>query len=365
MNTVEHRHFETSLGTGLPMVGVLTGSDGVRQMVTDTRERTEGTGNNDCIRMIKMLDPPVDIGRMHITPGYFRGSRRYALERCDLLWNAITDMDQNAETLEVARKMLTGVKKPVINPPELIPRTRRHEIPKVLANLDGVKAPKALRFKYPTLERLKRLVADHDFKFPAIVRPVGTHSGQVVGLFNAVEDLEVIFGDRKTEYYMTEFVDVRRPDGYYHKTRLYFVGDEILIRQHIISDEWSIHGRSGRGVLATNENLQAECRAMLVNGFEALPAPTRAALHSIRQRVGLDYCGLDCAVVEDGSIVVFECNATMNFKPNFLNPATQHNRAALPRMLSALRRLIHAKTGLGPAGEGPSTSEADAQTVRA
>ena len=363
MNTIEHSDFEADGGPGLPRVGVLTGSDDIRHRVTDGSERTGGAGVNDCIRMINMLDPPVDLRRMHITPGYFRGSRRYALGRCDLLWNAITDMDQNAETLEVARKMLTGVKKPVINPPELIPRTLRNEIPKVLVDLDGVKAPKVLRVKYPTLERLKRLVADHDFKLPAIVRPVGTHSGQIVGLFDTVEDMQVIFGDRKTEYYITEFVDVRRTDGYFHKTRLYFVGEEILIRQHIIADEWAIHGRSSRRVLPTNENLQAECRAMLINGFEALPAPTRAALHSIRQRVGLDYCGLDCAVVEDGSIVVFECNATMNFKPNFLNPATQHNRAALPRMLSAIRRMIHAKTGLGPTDEVPSTIETDAQTV--
>lgn len=365
MNTVEHSHFETSPETGFPKVGVLTGSDGIRHMVTDTGEPTGGAGNNDCIRMINMLDPPVDLRRMHITPGYFRGSRRYALERCDLLWNAITDMDQNAETLEVARKMLNEVKKPVINPPEFIPRTRRHEIPKVLADLDGVTAPKVLRVKYPTLERVRRLVAEHDFKFPAIVRPIGTHNGQIVGLFDAIEDMEVIFGDRKTEYYIIEFADVRRPDGYFHKTRFYFVGEEILIRQHIIADEWSIHGRSGRGVLATNDNLQAECRAMLLNGFEALPAPTRAALHSIRQRVGLDYCGLDCAIVEDGSIIVFECNATMNFKPNFRNPATQHNRAALPRMLSAIRRMIHAKTGLGPADEDPPTIETGGQTVRA
>lgn len=343
MNTVEHSDFETGLGTGLPRLGVLTGSDGIRHMVTDTGERTGGAGVNDCIRMINMLDPPVDLRRMHITPSYFRGSRRYALGRCDLLWNAITDMDQNAETLQVAHKMLTGIKKPVINPPEFIPRTRRHEIPKVLADLDGVNAPKVLRIKYPTLERLKRLVADHDFKFPAIVRPAGTHSGRVVGLFNAVEDLEVIFGDRKTEYYMTEFVDVRRADGYFHKTRFYFVGDEIITRQHIIAQEWSIHGRSTRGVMASDENLQAESRAMLVDGFEALPAVTRAALHGIRQRVGLDYCGLDCAVLQDGSIVVFECNATMNFNPSFRNPATQHNRAALPRFLDALQKLILTK----------------------
>jgi len=349
MNTIEHSDFEADGGPGLPRVGVLTGSDDIRHRVTDGSERTGGAGVNDCIRMINMLDPPVDLRRMHITPGYFRGSRRYALERCDLLWNAITDMDQNAETLEVARKMLTGVKKPVINPPELIPRTRRHEIPKVLADLDGVTAPKVLRFKYPTLERLKRLVADHDFKFPAIVRPAGTHSGQVVGLFSAVEDLEVIFGDRKTEYYMTEFVDVRRPDGYYHKTRFYFVGDEIITRQHIIAEDWSIHGRSSRGVMSESEDLQAESRAMLVDGFEALPAMTRAALHSIRQRVGLDYCGLDCAILEDGSIVVFECNATMNFSPNFRNQATQHNKAALPRFLDALQKMILTKAG-GEAG---------------
>src|SRR5262249_33099721 len=137
-------------------------------------------------------------------------------------------------------------------------------------------------------------------------------------------------------------------DGIYRKTRFFFVGDRIITRQHILHNDWLIHGRSARGFMTDRPEMLAESRAMLIDGFDALPGHTQAALHGIRQAIGLDYAGIDCCVDEAGRVVVFECNATMSFRPVFRNPATQHNRAALPRMLSALRRLIHAKTGLGP-----------------
>jgi glutathione synthase/RimK-type ligase-like ATP-grasp enzyme len=81
-------------------------------------------------------------------------------------------------------------------------------------------------------------------------------------------------------------------------------------------------------------------------GFDALAPRTQAALQAIRGRMGLEFCGLDCCLMEGGAVVVFECNATMNFNPNLFDaPGTRHNRSCLPLALSAMRRLIETKTG--------------------
>ena len=298
--------------------------------------------------MLKMLDPPVDLKRLHISAGYFRQPRRWSLRDCDLIWNVISDLDQNPATMAVAQRVISGAKIPVINAPNLIEGTRRHKVPTTLGGLDNVHAPKVLLLKFPTLHRVQRLVAQNRFSFPAILRKTGSHNGEVIGIFSSPEELEFIYGSRSDEYYLIEFIDIRQKDGLYRKTRLFFVGDEIVTRQHIISEDWSVHGISGRGIMSRDARLVAESQAMLVDGFEALPDPTRAAIHGIRERIGLDYCGLDCCILEDGRVVVFECNATMNFNPSFRNPATQHNRAALPRMLAAMRKLIAVKTGVIP-----------------
>ncbi|MFC4440678.1 ATP-grasp domain-containing protein [Caulobacter henricii] len=301
------------------------------------------TGNNDGHTMLSMLCPSIELGRIHVAPSYFRQSKRWNPNAADLLWNIISDVDQNPDTLDIARKLVSTASRPIVNPPSLMGRTRRHTLAGLLQGLDGVIVPKVLLLRNPTLERVSKAAAEAGFRFPAILRQTGSHNGEMLGVFNAPEDMAQIFGDRKNAYYLTEFVDVRRADRFYRKSRFFFVGDTIITRQHVIADKWYVHG--GAGVLAEHAALRDEARAMLIDGFEALPLATRTAVDAIRQAIGFDYCGLDCCIQEDGRVVVFEANATMNFSPRFDNQTTQHNRAALPRMLAALRRLIEAKTG--------------------
>jgi len=334
-----------SADADLPRIGVVCGADINREIVRND-QYTNGVGNNDSMVVLKLLEPHLALSRMQLTPGYFRQkARRWTFDRCHLIWNVISDPDQNPKTVEVAEAVLRPLKQPIINPPKLLGRTTRVELPKRLAGVEGVRAPKVLLLRYPNAERVRRLVDEADFRFPAILRRTGTHNGEVVGVFDSVESLEAIFGDRTGEYYLIEFVDVRHNDGLYRKTRFFFVGDRVITRQHIVADDWLIHGRSSRGIMSEREDLLAEGRAMLIDGFEALPEPVQRAIHGIRERVGLDYAGLDCCIKQDGEVVVFECNATMGFRPVFSNPKTQHNRAALPRMLAAVRHLIETKTG--------------------
>jgi glutathione synthase/RimK-type ligase-like ATP-grasp enzyme len=337
----------SAIDEAVPVIGVLCGGDGAKEIVWDQDRLTNSVGNNDSLQMLKYLHPAIGIKRMHLAPSYFRQVRRYNFSNCDMLWNAISDEIQNPKTLSIAQKIANETKLPIVNPPAMVPRTSRAEIARRLQGIDGVSVPKVLIVRNPTLERVGRMVRDTGFAFPAIVRRTGTHNGQVVGIFDNLESLEPIFGDRKNEYNLIEFVDIRRKDGHYRKTRFFFIGDQALIRQHVVSDQWSVHGRDSRRLMGNDEGLRDEARDLMVNGLSALPLATREAIHKIRERVGLDYCGLDCCLMEDGQIVVFESNATMNFNPAFSNPATQYNRACFPRLLSALRRLIHSKSGKG------------------
>ncbi len=329
-------------------IGVLCGSDDNPSQLREAEIDVDVTGNCDALRLLRLLDPErFRISLCQISPNYLRQALRWNFGKLDLVWNIISDVDDNPATLAVARKLLPEGTAPVVNLPAQVVRTRRHEIAERLQGIEGVRVPKVLLLRNPTLERMRLLTREADFRFPAIVRRTGAHTGEVVGVFDSPEAVEGVYGDRRTEYYVTEYVDVRRPDGLYRKTRFFFIGEEAIVRQHIVHDDWNIHGGSSREFMGAHEALLEESRRMLVDGFDALPAATREAVQAVRRRIGLDYFGLDAYLDEDGGLVVFECNATMNFNPAFRNPKTQHNRAALPRAMGAIERLILTKTGAG------------------
>lgn len=328
-------------------VAVLCGSDNERTIGWDRSAIIDSKGNNDSWRLLSQLDRQhFSWRRMHITPGYFRQQRRWSLGYYHLAWNMITDPDQNPQTLEVATKVLASLKLPVVNRPSLIESTRRDRVAQLLQGTPDVVVPKVLLLRNPTKDRVERAVQAAGFRFPAIVRLIGTQSGKVLGICANVDDMRPIFGDRRHAFFMTEFHDLRFGDGFFRKTRFMFIGDAIVARQHIISDNWNVHGADNRRVTATREAFQQESDAMLLGGAEALRPRDRDRLAAIRQRVPLDYFGLDCCLAEDGRLVVFEVNATMNIWPMEGRMDDDNRRIPTERAIAAVRWLILAKTRL-------------------
>ncbi|WP_421932515.1 ATP-grasp domain-containing protein [Phenylobacterium sp.] len=327
-----------------PRIGFILGNDTDRAILFDQDGGILLMGNNDADRVFGLLEGEAfNWARLHFTPSYFRKARHWDVSKVDVLWNMVSDADQNPETLSVIEKFTRGLDIPIIDPAAAIKQTRRHHISARLAGLENVVMPKTLLLRNPSLERVKRQLEEADFRFPAIVRRTGSHNGEFLGLFESAEAIEGCYGDRRNEYYITEFVDVRAADGIYRKTRFFFVGEAIVLRQHILADVWNIHGNTSRRFMVNHPEMVEESRAALLGGFDAQPEITRTALRAIRDRIGLDYFGIDVCVQADGRLVVFEANATMNFNPFFRNPAMQHNRAAVAPMVAAVTELLHAK----------------------
>ncbi|MGQ0560085.1 MAG: hypothetical protein ACT4OE_10990, partial [Sphingosinicella sp.] len=66
----------------------------------------------------------------------------------------------------------------------------------------------------------------------------------------------------------------------------------------------------------------------------------RRALAGIGERIDLDFFGLDCSILADGRMLLFECNATMNFFPLVDDPRLEHVRACLAPAQRAFHRLL-------------------------
>lgn len=325
-------------------VGMIVGNEHDRALERKVGQAIKLTGNNDINKIIDMIDRSEVVTKtIHLTPSYFRKSIRHDISKVDVFWNRISDADLNPELIAVADRFVRQSNRNVIDAPANMSGSRRHRVSEKLASLEGVRMPKTLLLRMPDRHRVARQLAAVDFRFPAILRAAGTHSGEIVALIDDIDGASPIFGDRKNEYYITEFVDVRGSDDLYRKSRFFVVGDRIIVRQHIIAKNWNIHGASSREYMVHHPELLDEARKVLIGQVDSLKDETLRALHLIRDTMDLEYFGIDACVMPDGSLTVFEANATMNFNPTFRNPATQYNRAALAPMVEAVRRLLVAK----------------------
>jgi glutathione synthase/RimK-type ligase-like ATP-grasp enzyme len=68
-------------------------------------------------------------------------------------------------------------------------------------------------------------------------------------------------------------------------------------------------------------------------------------LAAIGQTLGLDYAGVDFALSPDGSVLVFEANATMVIGPPGPEPIWDYRRRAAGEALEAAKRLLLDRAG--------------------
>jgi hypothetical protein len=151
---------------------------------------------------------------------------------------------------------------------------------------------------------------------------------------------------------------LRFADGLFRKSRFFVFGDAIIPRQHIIAEGWNIHGRDGRW-MRESEALMAESRRVILGGVAALAPSIRAALDAVRERIRLDCFGIDGCMAEDGRLVIFEVNATMNFFPGSGFRPESPQAQTLGPATAALERVIRAKLESARAA-GPTEGVASA-----
>jgi len=310
-------------------IGYLVGSDSHTRIAPDGAD-IDTRGNTDLF-LLRTRDP-LGYGRIHVTANYFRQQFRYDLSGFDLLLNLVTDADQNPKVLANLVKLLKSYRGRVLNRPEAVLRSTRDRVATACAALPHVVAPRTIRIG-------SAAAVPADFPFPAILRLAGTHTGKVIGI---VEDCDRLAPQlvRGKQHFLTEYRDFRSADGLYRKYRFVFIGREIVLRHLLVSDSWNVHAADRARFMKPRPGLVAEERDSIDYGIQAFPHPVRAGLAAIRDAVGLDLFGLDCAIAESGEIVLFEANATMNFFPLSDDPRFAYLGKALARAQAAFDTLL-------------------------
>jgi hypothetical protein len=256
-----------------------------------------------------------------------------------LIVNAIGDADLCGAALAGAEQILAHSTAPVINPPALVRPTARADNVRRLAGVPGVIAPRVM-----SLPRAN-VAAAGGLGFPLLLRAPGFHTGQH---FVYVEDCDALAnaaaGLPGDDVLAIEYLDARGPDGMARKYRVMFV-DGVLYPLHLaISADWKVHYFTA--AMATNAGYRDEERRFLDDMPAVLGQCAMAALAGIGAALGLDYAGVDFGLTPDGSVLLFEANATMVVYPPDADPIWDYRRRAITDVLDAVKRMMLCRAGM-------------------
>jgi tetratricopeptide (TPR) repeat protein len=231
-------------------------------------------------------------------------------ENVRLVVNLISDTDQTEALLPLAADLVDRLGKPVINHPRKILRTTRDAVADLLQAIPGCRVPKAVRLEAGADCSLTKLQTLFPSAVSVLARPAGTHGGDDFEKFEDHAALAAFLSQRPDhDHYLIEFIDYRSEDGYFRKYRFIFVDDQILPYHLCIGDGWKLHHVSTD--MANQPWMQREEEAFLNDPAAVFGPAHYQALEIIRERIGLEYCGIDCALDNSGNLVVFEVNASM------------------------------------------------------
>ncbi|WP_250937303.1 tetratricopeptide repeat protein [Allorhizobium sonneratiae] len=258
----------------------------------------------------------------------------------DVVVNLVSDVDLSAAILEPVRALVDALALPVVNPPLKIAGTDREAIAARLKDIPATVLPETRRVTADELE--KAVEQKSGLHFPLILRHAGTHGGD---LMEKIDDENAMLAFSREaggqDLYLTDYVDYASADGLYRKYRWVFVGEEILPYHLAIGYGWKVHHASTR--MAEVEWMRDEEKDFLDDPRAFFEPDVMAALETIRNRIGLDYFGIDCGLDRQGRLVVFEVNASMlvhlrNYGFEYKNPYVLRIKQAFARMLAEVAK---------------------------
>ena len=255
----------------------------------------------------------------------------------DVVVNLVSDADQGARVLPLAIAIARSLGKPVVNDPAKIQNTTRDATALALADVEACRVPRTIR-----IAAGEGLPDGLDLAFPVLARQAGMHGGDV---FEKLDDrtalVAFLAAHADHDRYVIDYIDYRSADGFFRKYKFLFVGEDILPYHLAIGGDWKLHRDTTE--MGSHAWMQAEEEHFLRAPEQVFGPRHTTALRVIRDRIGLDYFGIDCGLDPEGRLVVFEVNASMlvhDQNPEFpyKDPYIRRIKVAFDGMLARLAR---------------------------
>lgn len=234
------------------------------------------------------------------------GGKEQRTQKFDWIVNTLADPDRYSNALTYLNDQLANHPLPVFNNPSCILETARDVVWRKLSDVSNLIAPRCVRFLATHPDHFRDAFERGNFEYPVLVRPAGTHTGDNLILIDSDRNWDrihkIAWGGR--EIYLTQWVDFRSENGDWRKLRLAITPEGIHLRHILFGSSWLIHAVE-RSDVEVERELEILMNAEEWQALQKLGA-------DIRQRVGLDFFGVDLGWKSDTEFVLFEANASMS-----------------------------------------------------
>ena len=257
---------------------------------------------------------------------------------------AIAECDRHLALLSALQPIVEAWPRPVLNRPERIAALSRTGVAAALADLPGAYVPPVVRVNRTQLAGAARGQDDArcllpDGALPVIVRPVDSHGGHGLARLDSVDDIgRYLAQHADSEFYVSQYVDYRSPDGRFRKYRAALVDGVAHACHMAASEHWIVHYLSaGMADSAEKRAEEAEFIARFDSDFGRRHAAAFAGIHA---RLGLEYVVIDCAEGPDGRLLLWEadhCGVVHAMEPMDLFP---YKRRQMANVFAAFRDLL-------------------------
>lgn len=259
--------------------------------------------------------------------------------QADVVFNIISDADNGERLLPEVRTLMNQLGLPGLNHPDLVCATDRATIAAKNRHLPHCRVPLTLRKTGREMAAAIDGPEVQSMTLPVLVRLAGNHGGDELEKADGWAQAHAFAAAHPDEIvYLTEFVDFRSADGQYRKYRFISLDGEIFPYHLAIHDDWLVH--HFRTDMAEQAWKRDEELAFLQHPEQVFGAQGLATIKAIADGTGLNYCGIDCALDQQGQVVIFEVNATMLVHDEkaepflYKNPHVARIKAAFGQMLA-------------------------------
>lgn len=235
--------------------------------------------------------------------------------------------------------------KPCINGPQAASVTARNKLTVLLEGCSDVIVPETVFYRRDDTSADDEILSgiEQSFSYPVILRSLSFQNGVRMELCSDREEAGHFLEQTPGGVFAIQFIENHPKPGLFRKLRAAFVGQELFPLRLDYGEDWKVHGHRNEpqrmAFLKSNPQLLEEEEAMCRDFGSYIGETAMSALRQIRERVKLDYFGVDFDVADDGRLILFEANASMNLlgKQGLVYP---HPKFAEEAMLESFFALL-------------------------
>ena len=254
------------------------------------------------------------------------------LATCDLIFNSLGEVEKDGGQIEALQALCDRLDKPVLNPPDKVARTGRDHVRDLFGSIDGVIVPAV---RWATRDQVAALTGDP----PVLVRPGGAHGGKDLALIDgpdaAKNYLNAVPYDR---FLITDFYNFKGARDRYRKYRFIFIDRRPFAYHLAVGESWLVH--YWRAEMGRSDWKKREEEQFLLDWKSVFGPKAVQAVERIAAALDLDYGGMDCSLMPDGRVLLFEANACMLLHLDEAEAEFPYKHQAVPLIRDAITRMV-------------------------